>query len=135
LGVSAELNNILPVQALESGAFQNLGTVISVAANAPYNTPVLRARLVDSNKNESTIEVKQGYLEAFALGPGESAALTLQPLNRADVGFGPGRGQSLTVNGGALGVVIDARGRPLRFTEDPVRRRELMKKWLWTLGG
>ncbi|MEW5941052.1 MAG: glutamate mutase L, partial [Chloroflexota bacterium] len=135
LGVSAELNNILPVQALESGAFQNLGTAISVVANAAYGTPVLRARMVDANKNESNIEVKYGGLEAFPLGPGESATLSLQPLNRADAGFGPGRAQTVTVGGGALGVVIDARGRPLQLTDDPVRRRDLMKKWLWTLGG
>ena len=36
---------------------------------------------------------------------------------------------------GALGVVIDARGRPLQLPSDAVRRRELFKKWLWTLGG
>jgi hypothetical protein len=39
------------------------------------------------------------------------------------------------VVGGALGVVIDARGRPLRIPEDIGRRRDLFKKWLWTLGG
>ena len=43
--------------------------------------------------------------------------------------------ESITVTGGALGVVIDARGRPLNLSTDAVRRRELMKKWLWTLGG
>jgi hypothetical protein len=32
-------------------------------------------------------------------------------------------------------VVFDARGRPLGFTPDLARRRELIKKWLWTLGG
>jgi hypothetical protein len=32
-------------------------------------------------------------------------------------------------------VVIDARGRPLRLPSDAARRRELLKKWLWTVGG
>jgi len=31
--------------------------------------------------------------------------------------------------------VIDARGRPLNFPVDPVRRRELMKRWSYTVGG
>jgi hypothetical protein len=39
------------------------------------------------------------------------------------------------VSGGALGVIIDGRGRPLALPDDPVRRRELVKKWLWTVGG
>ena len=34
-----------------------------------------------------------------------------------------------------MGVVIDARGRPLVLPEDPVRRRELLKKWLFSVGG
>jgi len=59
----------------------------------------------------------------------------LQPLQRADAGLGPGRSGSITVTGGALGVVIDARGRPLQFPSDPVRRRELIKKWYYTVGG
>ncbi|MBC6940282.1 MAG: hypothetical protein DWB59_09715 [Anaerolineae bacterium] len=74
-------------------------------------------------------------MELLPLGAGEAAKLTLQPLHRADVGFGPGRGQTITVHGGALGLVIDARGRPLQLPSDAVRRRELFKKWLWTLGG
>jgi hypothetical protein len=41
----------------------------------------------------------------------------------------------MTVDGGTLGVVIDARGRPLQLPSDAVRRREFFKKWLWTLGG
>jgi hypothetical protein len=34
-----------------------------------------------------------------------------------------------------MGVVIDGRGRPLILPEDPGRRRDSIKKWLWTVGG
>jgi hypothetical protein len=135
LGVAAEHNNLLPVQVLESGAFQNLGTAVSVVSNARYGTAILQASLLQPDKNEISLEVKYGALEALPLGLGQTAKLSLQPLHRAEAGFGPGRGQIVTVNGGALGVVIDARGRPLQLTSDAVRRRELFKKWLWTLGG
>lgn len=37
--------------------------------------------------------------------------------------------------GGAMGVIIDARGRPLQVPDDRARRQELFKKWLWNLGG
>jgi hypothetical protein len=135
LGAAAEQNSLLSVQVLFSGAFQELGTVVSVAGEAGYGTPILRVRLTADNKNETRIEVKSGGLEVLPLGPGQTAKLSLQPLHHADVGFGPGRAKTVTVTGGALGVVFDARGRPLTFTPDAVRRRELMKKWLWTLGG
>lgn len=135
LGVAAGLNNLLPVQVLESGAFRNLGWTVSVISNASYGSPVLQARLLYPDRNEARIEVKQGALEALPLPLGQTARLTLQPLHRADIGHGPGRSHTRTVNGGALGVVFDARGRPLQMPTDAVRRRELFKKWLWTLGG
>ena len=59
----------------------------------------------------------------------------LQPFHRADAGLGPGKAGTVTVTGGALGVVIDARGRPLQIPSDPVRRRELMKRWSYAVGG
>lgn len=135
LGVSAAQNNLLPVQALESGALENLGTVISVLGDSAYGTSILRVKMIAENKNETAVDVKAGGLEVLPLGPGESAQLAIQPVGRADAGFGPGRGKSITVSGGLLGVVIDARGRPFTFSTDAVRRSELMKKWLWTLGG
>jgi len=123
------------VQVLDSGVLQNLGTVISVVSRVAYGNPILRARLTLADNSETRVEVKQGSLEMLPLAAGQSAKLTVQPLHRAEAGFGPGRAQTVTVSGGALGVVIDARGRPLQLSNDAVRRRELFKKWLWTLGG
>lgn len=135
LGAAAESNYLLPVQVLESGAFMSLGTVVSVISPATYGTPVLRARLTYEDGTEASAEVKFGGLEIMPLGMGQTARLTLQPLQRSDVGNGPGRNAALQVVGGVMGVVIDARGRPLILPEDPVRRRELFKKWLWSVGG
>jgi hypothetical protein len=135
LGAAAEHNQLLPVQVLESGAFMSLGTVVSVISSATYGTPVLRARLTYADGNDARAEVKIGGLEILPLGIGQTARLTLQPMQRSDIGNGPGRNATLQVVGGVLGVVIDARGRPLTLPEDPVRRRELFKKWLWSVGG
>jgi hypothetical protein len=135
LGVASERNNIMPIQVLESGAFTNLATVVSVVSSANYGTKVLRARLTYENGNETTVEVKFGGLEILPLPSGQIARLSLQPLRHTDAGFGPGRSGSIRIGGGAVGFVIDARGRPLVLPGDPVRRRELIKKWLWTVGG
>jgi len=40
----------------------------------------------------------------------------------------------LRVSGGAVGLIIDARGRPLQLARDGGRRRELNQKWLWDIG-
>ncbi|MDP1546259.1 MAG: glutamate mutase L [Anaerolineales bacterium] len=135
LGAAAAQNNILPVQVLESGAFLSVGTVVSPVTSAKYGTAILRAKLTYDNGTEARVDLKFGSIESLPLANGEAAKLTVQCLHGADVGFGPGRGGVIPVSGGALGVVFDGRGRPLDLPSDPVRRRELIKKWNWTLGG
>jgi hypothetical protein len=137
LGAAASRNNILPVQVTESGAFMIVGTVIAPVVNASYGTPILRAVLTTEHGTESRVELKYGSLETLPLGAGEQGRLTVQLLKGADIGFGPGRApkQGIPVTGGALGVIFDGRGRPLNLPTDAVRRRELIKKWSWTLGG
>lgn len=135
MGAAATRNNFLPVQVIESGAFIGMGTVVSVAASANIGDQIVRAKLTYQDGTETRADVKFGGLEIMPLPSGQTARLSLAPLHRADAGLGPGRSGSLTVTGGAMGVVIDARGRPLALPSDPVRRRELMKRWSYVVGG
>lgn len=138
LGAAASRNTILPIQVLESpGAFLSLATVVAPYARVRPGTPILETRLVYQNGNESRLDIKQGALEVIPLPAGQTAVLHLAPLHRADIGLGPGKSRSegITVNGSALGVVIDARGRPLHFMANVVRQREIIKKWISALGG
>lgn len=137
LGAAAARNSLLPVQVLESGAFLSAGTVVAPAVSVAYGTPILRARLTYDNGTEARADLKYGSLEILPLSGNQVGKLTLQLLQGADVGYGPGHAprEPITVTGGALGVVFDGRGRPLDLPADGVRRRELIKKWRWTLGG
>ncbi len=134
LGAAARLNPTLVVQVLESGVFLSLGTVISPLSSVRPGTPVLRLRAQCDSGEKMEMEVRQGSLEVLPLRLGQSAQLHLQPLHRADIGMGaPGRGGVLKVVGGALGVIIDARGRPLRLPQEAQRRGEVYQKWLSNL--
>ncbi|MEW6402766.1 MAG: glutamate mutase L [Chloroflexota bacterium] len=137
LGAAAARNSLLPVQVLESGAFLSAGTVIAPAVSSNYGTPIMRARLTYENGTEARVDVKYGALEILPLSGNQVGKLTLQLLQGADVGYGAGHAprEPLTVRGGALGLIFDGRGRPLHLPTDAVRRRELIKKWRWTLGG
>ena len=137
MGAAARRNSILPIHILESGAFLGLATVVAPYANVRAGTPVLRARLVYQKGSENRLEVKQGSLEVMPLPVGQSGRLFLEPLNHANLGLGSRRPstEGIPVSGTARGVVIDARGRPLRLPTDAARRREIIKKWMWTLEG
>jgi len=136
LGAAAPVNPALVVQVLDSNSLLHIGTVISPMGNVRAGSPVLRVKVIYDNGQEAGLEVKQGNLEVLPLPAGRVAKLQLQPLHRADIGMGaPGRGGGLRVTGGAMGVIIDARGRPLQLPADRARRQEMFKKWLWNLGG
>jgi hypothetical protein len=136
LGAAAAVNPLLAVQVIDSSTFLNLGTVITPISNARPGTPVLKLAMTADSGAETTLEVRQGALDMLPLPFGQSARLQVTPLHGSDVGMGrPGRGGGVRVVGGALGLVIDARGRPLNLGSDPERRAEAFKKWLWTFGG
>jgi hypothetical protein len=131
LGATAGVTPLLAIQSLDAVNFVNLCTVISPIGKAPMGTPILRVRLASSGVTESELEIHNGSLTTIKLPVGQTGTLQLTPLHRYDVGMGGmGRGGTVKVIGGALGVVIDARGRPLRMPEEPSRRRELLNKWL-----
>jgi hypothetical protein len=45
-----------------------------------------------------------------------------------------GQAGTTKVEGGLMGIIIDARGRPLPLPDDPDERREKMQRWLWDVG-
>lgn len=135
LGAIASFNAILPVQVLESGAFLLLGRVICPVTEARYGTPVVRVKIVYEQGKETTLEVAQGTISALPVQPGQTANLYLQGLNRTLLDpYTQKSSLNFKVVGGACGVVIDARGRPLPLPPDDARRRDLMKKWAMSLG-
>jgi hypothetical protein len=135
LGAAADINHLLPIQVLESGAFMSLGTVISVIGSGNFGTSAVRVRLTYEDGSDVRAEVRFGDIKILPLGVGQVARLSAQPMHRSDIGNGPGRGATVQVTGGVVGVVIDARGRPIVLPKDSGHRREMLKKWLWTVGG
>ncbi len=136
LGAASAQNSLLPVQVIDSGVLAYLATVISpVVQNVSYGTPIVRAKLIRNDGSENETEVKMGAFQVLPLESGQTARLQLRPLLRADVGLGPGRAGEVDVTGSALGIVLDARGRPIRLPSDSARRKELLNLWQSRMGG
>jgi hypothetical protein len=136
LGAAAELNSILPIQVIDSGALSPLATVISPISKASFGTPILQAKLTRNDGSEMVAEVQMGSLQILPLESGQTGNLDLRPLRRADLGLGPGRAvKDLELFGSSVGIVIDARGRPLNLPSEENQRRALLKKWQAAVGG
>jgi hypothetical protein len=135
LGSVAAVKPLAAVEALDAGGFTNLATVVTPVGEAEPGEPVLNVQVSYEGESELDIEVKYGDLEVLPLPLGQEAVLELRPQRDFDVGLG-GRGKAgrQRVSGGLAGLIIDARGRPIAFPEEPQQRQERMQQWLWNVG-
>jgi hypothetical protein len=135
MGLLASQNPRLVVQVLNGGVLEDIGWVIAPTGRAQVGDTILNVRMESETSGTIQIEVAYGTLEILPLSPGQKAVLTLEPQRRFDVGAGPGRNRKVTVHGGTVGLIIDARGRPIKLPSDQEERRFQIRQWLWDLGG
>ena len=135
LGGAAMVQPALAAQVMERDALLNLGTVVAPVGTAREGDIALTFKIDYQDGRSLRVEVPYGSLEVIPLAPGQTADMELRPTRRFDVGLGM-RGQAGTtkVEGGLMGIIIDARGRPLPLPDDPDERREKMQRWLWDVG-
>lgn len=134
LGSIAVTNPILPVQVIESNAMLNLGTVISPVCHARYGTAIMNVRIEYPDQSQIKIQIKQGTLNTLPIRNGQTAQIFIDPLKKMSIDPLYPEVTGFKVVGGACGVVIDARGRPLLLPADDSRRRDMLKKWYLNLG-
>ncbi|MFP3852696.1 MAG: glutamate mutase L [Anaerolineales bacterium] len=136
LGAAAGSLPMAAVQVLSSGNYASLATVVAPVGKTRPGRPVLHIRMDPEDDGEAMEgQARYGQLIVLPLRQGREARLTLRPERGFDVGFGgPGKAGTIKVAGGAVGLIIDARGRPLSLPEDPATRNEVNRKWLWDLG-
>jgi hypothetical protein len=133
LGSAAPLDIRAVIEVIETGGFLNLGTAICPTGRARSGQVILRAHLAPEGEPEQSVNVRAGSIVVLPLRPGLPARLTLRPRG-IDIGL-PRSARNLDVVGGALGVIIDARGRPLRIPRSASTRREVMREWRAALLG
>ncbi|MFQ5408240.1 MAG: glutamate mutase L [Anaerolineales bacterium] len=134
LGAAAAFNAVASVQVFQSGAFANLGATVCPVGKARPGQHVLRVRMKYSNGERLEVEVRYGTIEVLPLPLGQEAQVSLQPLKGFDIGYGRGQGRRVLLTGGTIGLIVDARGRPVAMERDPAQRREQLQRWLAELG-
>lgn len=135
LGAIAHINPLAVAQIYSSLAFLDLGTAVSAVGWGRVGELACQAKLVTELGAESEVEVPFGSLEVIPLPLGQSGKLTLRPRAGFNLGFGQGRVRTIQIKGGAVGVIIDARGRPVAFPKAPDKRYETVQQWIWKVGG
>jgi hypothetical protein len=135
LGAAAIAHPMLVAQVHDSMPLLDLGTAVGLIGRARLGEPACSVKLAEDDGPESQAEVAFGSLAILPLAPGKTAKLTVRPRAGFNAGYGLGRGRTLTVQGGILGVIVDARGRPVALPRAAEQRQDLVKQWMWKMGG
>ncbi len=136
LGSIAEHESLLPVQVLDSEVLENLATVVCAQSNVREGALVVKVEIVFDEGERVLLDVRQGEIKLVEIEESTHLRIYLAPEVHTDIGMGErGLGGWISLKSGKLGVVIDARGRPIKLPEGIERRSQLIKTWLWELGG
>ncbi len=135
LGMLATMDPLAAVQTLENAVLENLGWVIVPVGKGQPDQIVLNVTLISDLDTEIEVEVAYGTIEVIPLTPGKKTEVLLTPARRFNIGLGQGTAQKFTAQSGSIGLVIDARGRPLPLPDDDEERQALIRDWIWDVGG
>lgn len=80
------------------------------------------------------VAVPFGEIKVIPAGRGEFKNLTVTPAKNFDVGAGKGKPWSGQLEGGTVGIIIDARGRPFSLDLNAPGRVEKLRRYLAEMG-
>ena len=127
------LSTILPeaaTQVFERDCLIKLGHAIAPIGTAKDG----EACVTVSFKNGKTEVVPFGQVRVLPMGAEETDEATITPAKGFDVGAGKGKSRTITVEGGVVGLVIDARGRPIAVPSEQTARVAKLQEWLRAFG-
>ncbi len=115
-----------------------LATCVVTLGGSRVGEPVAEVELITVGGSHERVQVTYGEIARLPLPPGRFAQVKVRPAAGVRVGQAaagePVESDPAEVPGSLLGLVIDARGRPLRLPEDGAERRRLIWSWLHALG-
>lgn len=119
LGSLHDLNRDAAVDLFVSRCIKCLGTCIAPRGSLREGEEALKLVLSEQHGEKAQHTVRFGEIKILPLREDASVELTVQPL-KLDVGAGRGKPVTRKVAGGAMGVIVDARGRPLKYPNSPL---------------
>ena len=127
-GVLSTINEKAATEVFEKDCLIYLGPCISLTNSGKFESHCLNCVITYSDGKRTEDSLSLGEIKVFELKDGEKAEVEILPANKFDLGEGKGKKLVKEVIGGVVGLVIDARGRPLDL--DGNKGKEPMEKAL-----
>jgi hypothetical protein len=133
-GALAAVDAEAAASAIERDGFVTLGTVLAPTSDNHDGQVDLRVQVEPAGGGAISLDVEHGSLEVVPLAPGQKASLEVQMVGSAVLSAARGGVYKAEIEGGMLGLVIDARGRPLTLPIGATERRTKVQEWFWDVG-
>ncbi|MCK5852304.1 glutamate mutase L [bacterium] len=125
LGVLAQINENAAIEVFEKDCLIYLGAVIAPVGVAPYGKPCMTVEIHGKGK----WDLKVGEMKLIPATHDEEFEVTIIPNKKFDIGAGRGKTIERKVKGGIVGIILDARCRPIMLPEDHNERISALQSW------
>ena len=138
LGVLAEVENEsarrAAMEVFTKDCLIPLGTCVAARGIGKEGAPCMKVRIGrpagDSRgMGEQEFELAWGSIRRIPLEASAQAEVEIEPARQADVGAGRGKTLRRKLAGGVVGLIFDARGRPLLLPPDQEARMTRLAGW------
>lgn len=129
LGVLASVHEQAALEVFEQDCLIPLGTCVAAKGTGKPGQPCFHYQINGSSLRESG-ELRVGEVALLRLPLGEKATVVVEPARGFDLGAGSGKRIEREVRGGLVGLILDARGRPLLLPEDRAACRAAVARWV-----
>jgi uncharacterized protein (TIGR01319 family) len=129
LGVLAQVHPQASLEVFERDCLIYLGTCIAAKGTGKPGRPCFRYSIYSATLNESG-QMLFGDIRLFPFAEGQEATVTIEPERGFDFGAGPGKPVERQARGGSVGLILDARGRPLSVPVEREISRKFVEQWV-----
>jgi hypothetical protein len=139
VGAISTLDPVFARDVIEQDFLVPMATCVVVTGEGEPGALAVRGEIKSSDGETRRFSVPFGNVQLLNVGESEAADVTLTP----EPGFAIGaHGAGETVEfvgdrklfGGRVGIIIDARGRPIQVPDDPEARVAMLRSWLSDVG-
>jgi hypothetical protein len=127
LGVLASVHPDAAMEVFERDCLVRLGWSVAARGEGKWGKPCFRYRV--SGAVDAAGSLACGDVALVRVGTEQEVEVTVEPEKGFDVGAGAGKPVTRRVKGGTVGILFDARGRPLVLPENAADRRAAVARW------
>jgi uncharacterized protein (TIGR01319 family) len=133
LGVLAQISEKAALDVFYHDCLVRLGTCLAPKGLAKEGQLIMEWEVTGSDGSKQAGQLRFGDILHVPF-EAPKAKLVARPVKGFDMGAGSGNRVEADIEGGAVGLVLDGRGRPFNLSKEPAKRRGNLDKWYKAMG-